>query len=337
MNILHLPTEIAGQANLSARGLREIGIRAANTARPNAFGYPVDIDPVFAALPLLKGIRNPLLFFRWLRDFDLFHYHKSPYLPAGLDIKLLRHRRKPFVVEFWGSDIRLAKLEKARNPFFVGDNADNQKHKRHRLEFWASHTDEVVMSDHSADIFLKPYFNKIQIVGQRVDTRLYRPNYPSPANNCPRIVHAPSATAVKGTQYVNRAIESLKKAGLQFIYSEVAGVSHQQAMQIYGQADIIIDQLRLGSHGVFACEAMALGKPVICYILDELLPTYPPGFPIINANPETIATVLEELILAPEKRHEIGRRSRTYAENVHDIRVVARKLLAIYQNKLLHS
>jgi glycosyltransferase involved in cell wall biosynthesis len=99
---------------------------------------------------------------------------------------------------------------------------------------------------------------------------------------------------------------------------------------MYSMADIIIDQLMMGSHGAFACEAMALGKPVICYILDELLSTYPPGFPIINANPGTIVEVLEEIICSPEKRYEIGKKSRKYAEEVHDIRVVAKKLLAIY-------
>ncbi len=334
MKVLHLPTEIAGQVNLSARGLREIGVDACNTARPNPFGYPVDIDPRITWAPFLKNTRDPFLFFTWLNEFDLFHYHKSPYLPGGLDIRLLTKRKKPFVVEFWGSDIRLHDLEKKRNPYFVGDNADNQERKRARLRFWSENTDEVIFSDHSADIFLQPYFKKIHVVGQRVDTPRYRPEYPSPINRCPKILHAPSVKATKGTQYVKQAIADLQKGGLDFEYIEVFGVSHKEAVQMYSQADIIIDQLMLGSHGVFACEAMALGKPVVCYILDELLPTYPVGFPIVNANPDTIAGVLEELIISPEKRHEIGRKSREYAEQVHDVRVVARKLLEIYQGKM---
>ncbi len=148
-------------------------------------------------------------------------------------------------------------------------------------------------------------------------------------------MHAPSVKATKGTKYVKQAIEDLKKAGLDFEYIEVFGISHKEAVQMYSEADIIIDQLMLGSHGAFACEAMALGKPVICYILDELLETYPDGFPIVNANPDNIATVLEELVCSPEKRHEIGMKSRAYVEKVHDIRVVAKKLLAIYNAAML--
>lgn len=334
MNILLLPTEIAGQVNLTAQGLRRIGLKAYNTARPDPRGYPIDIDPRIADIIFLRDIRNPLLFFKWLRQFDLFHYNKNPYLPAGLDIRTLCKWKKPFVVEFWGSDIRLYNFEMERNPYFVSDNATNQDRKINRLKFWSSYTDEVIYSDHSADIFLKPYFKKIHVVGQRVDTELYLPKYPSPENKKPKIVHAPSVKATKGTQFVNNAIEKLKKMGLDFEYIEVFGVSHKKAMQIYSDADIIVDELMMGSYGAFACEAMALGKPVVTYILDELVSTYPDGFPIINANPDTIFNVLEELISSPEQRHEIGKKGRAYAEKVHDIRVVAAKLLEIYKRKI---
>jgi len=333
MKVLHLPTEIAGQVNLSAKGLREIGVDAYNAALPNPFGYPVDIDSRIAWLPFLEKTRDPFLFFKWLREFDFFHFHKSSCLPMGMDVKLLQKKQKPFVIEFWGSDIRLYSLEKERNPFFVSDNATNQKRKINRLKFWSSHTDEVIFSDHSADIFLKPFFKKIHVVGQRVDTKLYQPDYPSPGNKKPKIVHAPSIKATKGTEFVDAAIEKLRKIGMDFEYVEVFGVTHKEAMKIYSEADIIVDELRMGSYGAFACEAMALGKPVITYVLDDLLKTYPEGFPIVNANPDTIFKVLEELISSPEKCHEIGRKSRAYAEKVHDIRVVAAKLLEIYKSK----
>ncbi len=328
MRILQLPTEIAGQANLTARGLREIGYEAYNAAKKNPFGYPVDISSCFRTL---DRVRNPLLFFSWVERFDVFHYHKSPFLPRGLDIRILKKRRKAFTVEFWGSDIRIHDIEQSRNRFFAGDNIGNQDKKKRRLEFWSGMTDQVVMSDNAMDIFLKPYFSKIHIVRQRVDTAAYEPEYPDPEQHKPVIVHAPSVAGVKGTQFVERAIGELERKKLAFEYVRVKGLPHHEAMEIYRRADIIVDQLALGSHGVFACEAMALGKPVVCYILDELLPTYPEGFPIVNANPETIDGVLEELVLSPERRHRIGRDSRAYAERVHDIRQVARRLVEIYR------
>ncbi len=62
MKVLHLPTEIAGQVNLSARGLRAIGVDAYNTARPNPYGYAVDIDPRITWLPFLKNTAIPSFF-----------------------------------------------------------------------------------------------------------------------------------------------------------------------------------------------------------------------------------------------------------------------------------
>lgn len=328
MRILQLPTEIAGQANLTARGLREIGYEAYNAAKRNPFGYPVDISSCFRHL---DRVRNPLLFFSWAERFDVFHYHKSPFWPRGLDIPHLKKRHKAFAVEFWGSDIRIHDIEQARNRYFAGDNIGNQEKKIRRLQFWSGMTDQVIMSDNAMDIFLKPYFSKIHIVRQRVDTTAFIPQYPDPEQRKPVIVHAPSVASVKGTEFVERAIHELARRKLEFEYVPVRGLPHHKAIEIYRHADIIVDQLALGSHGVFACEAMALGKPVVCYILDELIPTYPDGFPIVNANPDTVTDVLEELVLSPERRHRIGRESRAYAERVHDIRQVARRLVGIYR------
>ena len=335
MRILQLPTEIAGQVHLTAKGLRAIGYDAANVSKVHPFGYPVDINPCFASIPGLRRTRNPFRFGHWLREYDIFHYHKSPCLPGGLDVRHLRRLGRPFFVEFWGSDIRIARIEAARNRFFVGDISDKSRSQIRRLRFWSEMTDEVIMSDNASDIFLKTYFRAIHVVRQRVDTEAWTPAYPDPETRRPKVVHAPSNRTVKGTLHVERAVEALKKAGLSFDYVTVENMPHSEAKRIYAEADIIVDQLTIGSHGVFACEAMALGKPVICYITPELIDTYPEGFPIVNANPETIQGVLEELILSPERRYEIGVASRNYAEQVHDIRVVAKRLASIYNSPAL--
>jgi hypothetical protein len=44
----------------------------------------------------------------------------------------------------------------------------------------------------------------------------------------------------------------------------VEGLPHEEARKRYARADIVVDQLNAGWHGVFALEAMALGKPSSC-------------------------------------------------------------------------
>jgi len=334
MKILQLPTEIAGQAHLTAKGLRKIGHHSINAARPNLYGYPYDYNLQFFSKGPFKKSLNPFPFLKWAKEFDVFHYHKSYLWPFSLDLKYLDTLNKPFFIEFWGSDVRINKLERERNQYFTEPDKNNSKKQIKRLEFWSNKTDEVIFSDNSFDIFLKPYFKKIHIVRQRLDTSMYIPSYPNTEIKIPRILHAPSKKSIKGTIFLEKAIESLRKKGLLFKYIQVENLTNKEATKLYSTADIIVDQLMIGSHGIFACEGMALGKPVVCYIQDFMLDTYPKGFPIVNANPDTIEAVLEELILSPEKRHNIGIQSREYVERVHDIKVVAKRLTKIYKSKL---
>ena len=95
---------------------------------------------------------------------------------------------------------------------------------------------------------------------------LYRP-----ANPVPVIVHAPNHRNLKGTEFLLRAAERLQSRGVAFKLQLVERVAHDEATQIYRQADIIADQFRGGTYGVFALEGMALGKPVLSYLDQESL------------------------------------------------------------------
>ena len=56
--------------------------------------------------------------------------------------------------------------------------------------------------------------------------------------------------------------------------------------------------------------------------------------PVISATPETVHDILVDLIEHPEKRREIGRRSREFAVKWHSAEAGARKLDRIYQDLL---
>ena len=46
----------------------------------------------------------------------------------------------------------------------------------------------------------------------------------------------------------------------------VEGVPNDRALELYRTADLVFDQCLIGFHGYFALEAMAMGKPVVCFI-----------------------------------------------------------------------
>src|SRR5690606_27741113 len=106
------------------------------------------------------------------------------------------------------------------------------------------------------------------------------------------IVHAPTQREFKGTDEINLAIEKLQRDIPSVKYQLVEGVSHAEALQLYRQADIVIDQVLCGAYGNLSVEGMALGKPVVCYIRPDLVSKYPPELPIVSANPDTLYDVL---------------------------------------------
>jgi glycosyltransferase involved in cell wall biosynthesis len=160
-----------------------------------------------------------------------------------------------------------------------------------------------------------------------------RPFTPAPPSDSPRplVVHAPSSRTKKGTQHVIDAC-----AQLPVDLDVVEGVPHDAARERYARADIVVDQLNAGWHGVFALEAMALGKPVVAYLKPDVVERSAEGYglriPVVPATRETLVDALRPLVAEPALRRELGVQSRAYVEQVHDIDRVADRLLGVYRS-----
>jgi hypothetical protein len=327
--VLHAPIEIAGQMTLSVLGQRELGAQATGFARRHGFSY----EPA----PDIVPPRNPLGYLRAatraVRAHDLIHfYFGRSFLPRQLDAPWLPRMGKRVAIEFLGSDVRMPSVEARRNPHYVRIEMEDDARATRLMRLWSEVTaGHVIMGDHSLDVFLSPHFPHIHVVGQRVDMRQLVQSPPDPRAQRMRVIHSPTDLAAKGTEFIRRATAELIADGAPIDYVEVRGLSHHDALEVYGSADLVVDQLCSGGYGVFAAEAMSLAKPVVCYLLPEVEATYPAGLPIINANPKTLKQVLADWVDRPRERYERGLASRAYAERVHDHRVVARRLLDVYE------
>ncbi len=148
-----------------------------------------------------------------------------------------------------------------------------------------------------------------------------------------RVVHAPNHRAFKGTLYLETAVKKLREEGVKIELIMVEKIPNAQALTIYRSADVIFDQCMIGFHGYFAIEAMALGKPVMCFIRkpeDYLLA--PDECPIINTH---VTTLMEDLrYLAHEGRStlpEIGRRGREYVARYYTEQAFSQRLAIAYR------
>jgi glycosyltransferase involved in cell wall biosynthesis len=241
---------------------------------------------------------------RLLPRTDVFHFHFGLTLvPQSLQFPILRAARKTSVMHYLGSDIR----GKTPEQLAYGRKADAQ-----------------VVGSYDAIRWVP----EAEVIPPGIDLGRIVPAPPSDRAR-PLIVHAPSSRRRKGTEHVLAAVEGLE-ADLEL----VEGLHHDEAFERYRAADIVVDQLNAGWYGLFAIEAMALGKPVVTFLHDEAVRRTEEAFatrvPIVPATAETLREALRPLVADAARRREVGAASRAYVEHVHDLETVTDRLLGLY-------
>ena len=235
---------------------------------------------------------------------DVFHFYFGLTLvPKSLQFPLLRMLGKPSVMHFLGSDIR------GRRPEELG---------------WARRAGARIVGSYDAARWVPD----AEVIPPGIDIRGLEAAPPSERVR-PRVLHAPSSRRRKGTDAVVAAC-----AELPVELEIVEGLDHRAALERYRAADIVVDQLNAGWYGVFAIEAMALGKPVVTFLHDEAVRRTEEAFgvevPLVRATKETLVEALRALVESPAERRRVGAASRAYVERVHDADVVADRLLDVY-------
>src|SRR6185503_3060595 len=152
---------------------------------------------------------------------------------------------------------------------------------------------------------------------------------------------AASNRNIKSTHIYIPTIDRLKAEGHKVEMIFFHDVPNKMLRYYQAQADIVVDMLTYGWFGANIREAMMLGKPTICFLRPKWLesmrreiPDYVDELPVISATPENIYEVLKDLVEHPEKRREIGRRSREFAVKWHSAEAGARRMDQIYSDLL---
>ena len=303
--VVHCPVNTAGVPWANVQALRRRGVDAKLVVFNRYRLHPeADVDlrrP--AGLVRAQAVQWRALA-RLLPRTDVFHFYFGLTLvPKRLQFPILRALGRKSVFHFLGSDIR----GKAPAELAYADAADAKVVGSYDAIRWVPDA---------------------EVIPPGVDLGRYHPVTPSAARR-PRVVHAPSSRRRKGTEHVIAAC-----AELDVDLEIVEGMPHGEARRRYEAADIVVDQLNAGWYGLFAIEAMALGKPVVTFLHHDAVGRTEEAFgvrvPLVRATPETLRQRLAELAASPEERRRIGAESRRYVERVHDIDQIANRLLDLY-------
>ena len=245
-------------------------------------------------------------FMRLLPGTDVFHFYFGwTLVPRKATWPILQATRRKSVLHFLGSDIR-------------GKTPDELRYARG--------ADARIVGSYDA----LRWVPDAHVVPPGLDLRQYDPPQPEERRH-PVVLHAPSSRRRKGTEHVVAACE-----GLDVELDIVEGLRHDEARRRFGRADIVVDQLNAGWYGIFALEAMALGKPVLSYLRPEAVHETESALgvdvPIVPVAKETLRDRIAELAATPEERRRIGAASRSYVERVHDADKGADRLIEIYSS-----
>ena len=355
MRILHAPANVGNQPWVLSRYERQFGVASDLLINHTpSFGYPADRvlvrseDPWEAQMRarLVAGLEAPL-------DYDAFHFYFGRTILGGwdeddngvgyrfLDLELAHRLDKPIVFTLQGCDARLAgestrryahtpcrdgvcgiypeciaKYDSGRRRFFA-----EALPKANRVFFLNPELGHYV-----PDGEFLPYAS-VDIAAIEVgEPRLDRP---------PRIVHAPSDGAIKGTPAIMAALEALRPER-EFELVLVRNMTHAEAMRVYHTADLVIDQVLAGWYGGFAVEVMAMGKPVLCYLREEDFGQVPAeliaDLPIRNLRPDRLADDIAAALDSRKEWRDWSRRSRRFVEKWHNPRLIAAAMVDLYRD-----
>ena len=243
---------------------------------------------------------------RLLPRTDVFHFYFGwTLVPRKVQWPLLKAARRKSVLHFLGSDIR------GKTPAELA---------------YARGADARIVGSYDA----LRWVPDAHVVPPGLDLNEYKPP-PSEDRRRAVVLHAPSSRKRKGTEHVIAACE-----GLDVELDIVEGLRHDEARRHYERADIVVDQLNAGWYGIFALEAMALGKPVLSYLRPEAVQQTERELgvevPIVPVTKETLRDRIAELATSAGERLRIGASSRAYVERVHDADQGAERLIAIYRS-----
>lgn len=329
------PTNYAGQGTRWSRAVEanpRIAGRSMMTTESNVFSYPVDHPVRWRTMMHSREWQDALFAMLTTRYTHVMVEAEMPVLgglfggdvrqqvhalhDAGLTVGMLAH----------GTDARLPSAHREREPWSYYANDDWVP--VHRLEKEVRGNLDLI-ADLGCPAFVSTAGLLVDVPSAHLLPVVIDPDRwattTQPLVGSPLLVmHAPSNPLIKGTFMIEPIIETLVDEGL-ITYRRVERRPQAEMPAFYADADVFIDQLRVGDYGVAACEAMAAGRLVVSHVSDQVRSAVQTAsgmeLPIVEANPDTLEDVLRRIVAEPAAYRSTSAMGPEFIRTVHDGRL----------------
>ena len=211
-----------------------------------------------------------------------------------------------------------------------------------KIDLWTTSANCIVSGVEWVDYMY--YWDVLMLGHFAIDTDQISPDKKELASSStadkPFIVfHAPNHAYIKGTLHLERAINKLKKEDFNIELNMLQKVNNNEVLNAIKNADLVADQFIIGWYAMFAIEAMALGKPVLCYLRPDLVKLYEDSLlvsqneiPIVNCSVDTIYEQIKLLYNDRSLINEIGKKSREFVVSHHSLDAIGKQFSKINQS-----
>lgn len=331
---------LAGWPHTVAKGLRALGIDSQNILHEYRDVPGINRQLSFDSSIFRKdeNIIGKVLKTLWFlicapMRYKVIHYHSSNILPRGLlflEAAYLRMFGVKTVISFGGGDARLLKEANEKNRYFYRKKGVLRDFLvKIRWMNWNRFVDACAADPE----MLATKMNKIRkrvLFMQPIDFSRLDRRLPEDLRKPLRVLHVPTESDVKGTSiFVDVMTELADKYLIEFTIER--NLPQDDFYKLLASTDVYLDELKCGSYGVTAAEAMSLGKVVVTYVREDLVSGYPEGMPIYNANPDNVLPRLDRLFSELDTVQELKKASFEYAERVHEsTKILTKVLIPLY-------
>jgi len=347
MKVLSLPYNIASIPYHTIKALEKKGVSCKSlfVNFSNYQKYPIENSIILNIDTKSKFMRffNKLRYYKKLQELvdwaDLIHWtfgNNVAFLTKDIDLRIIKKSRKPSLIEWLGSDIRIAEIEEKENRYYkkaLEEGYEYKNFEKKRLSIQRQRKFKEFGFNFAVIRGVEKFVDKSIVENYYLtDLRISLDEFPELVPNFSDkllVVHSPSAIIAKGTKYVIDVVKRLKKR-YNFDFELINGKNRKENLEVLKNADIYLDQFILGHYGMAAIEAMAYGKPVLCYLKEQYYRNELKNIPIINTTIETLEENLKLLFENPQLVNEIGKKSRQFVYEMHDADNWAQKFINIY-------
>ena len=346
MKILHLPTSVGGQSWGLSQAEKELGLESeVLIVKQNWLKYKCDYNLNLQDVSFIKQV---IVLCRWFKiakeNYDVLHFNYGSSLLDFQKIGLVLldlpfySKKQKLIFTYNGSDARGVhpieywdEIENPKKSLYRSIVKVVKKYKIRKVEKYADHIFALnpdLLHYLPAKATFLPYsisnWNDIKKSPYEVKDKI-------------KIIHSPTSREFKGSDYILDALERLEKKYSNIEIQIIENIPNEEALVLYQEAHLVIDQVLIGWYGGFAVEVMKMGKPLAVFIREEDLKFIPSEMAvdlkdaIIQITPFNIENVLSQYIENIQLLNSKSLKSLDYVEKWHNPRHVAEEVKKVYE------